>query len=363
MKISPTVEQVIREPAGPATGFDYLRVMLALGVLLVHVAVIADHAFWVELWTTWFGPIERAILPAFFSLSGFLVAGSLLRNSIPRFLTLRVLRIFPALAVEVILSAILMGLAFTKLRWIDYLAAPEFRAYFLNIAGDVHFTLPGVFGGRKLNEQLWTIPYELECYLVLTALALVALVRRKDIFALILITATLTVTAMAVKLDLIQEGWNVPPRVMVIAFLYGVLGYLYRERLPHSRVLFAFSLAASYAGLYWPNFVYFAAMPLTYVIIYVGVLRWPKMPFGDLSYGIYLFHYPLAVCIHELSGRAMPWPVLLPLTIVSSAAAAWLSWTFVEKPILDRKSAITGAVDAALKWPLRRRSRRAAARA
>jgi peptidoglycan/LPS O-acetylase OafA/YrhL len=120
LRNSRTFDQIISEQAGQTTGFDYLRVGLALGVLLVHVAVIADHHISLLLWTTWFGPFERSLLPAFFVLSGFLVSGSLLRNSLPRFLALRVLRIIPALAVEVGLSAVVMGFLFTKLSWTEY---------------------------------------------------------------------------------------------------------------------------------------------------------------------------------------------------------------------------------------------------
>ena len=64
----------------------------------------------------------------FFALSGFLVTGSALRTGrLVPFLGLRVLRLLPALFVEVTLSAIILGGIFTQsaiiaiLRFIDVL--------------------------------------------------------------------------------------------------------------------------------------------------------------------------------------------------------------------------------------------------
>ena len=60
--------------------------------------------------TAWSGPFRfllAIILPMFFALSGFLVAGSLERTRVHQFVVLRALRLVPALAVEVTLSALL----------------------------------------------------------------------------------------------------------------------------------------------------------------------------------------------------------------------------------------------------------------
>jgi peptidoglycan/LPS O-acetylase OafA/YrhL len=52
----------------------------------------------------------------FFALSGFLVAGSPERSkTLLTFLGLRAIRIYPALGVEVVLSALLIGTAVTTL--------------------------------------------------------------------------------------------------------------------------------------------------------------------------------------------------------------------------------------------------------
>ncbi|MCI0735547.1 MAG: acyltransferase family protein, partial [Beijerinckiaceae bacterium] len=130
---------------GRPSGFDYMRLGLAVSVVLLHSfrTTYGDDA---ELWETPLRPFLRVILPMFFALSGFLVAGSLERSkTMITFLGLRVIRIYPALAVEVTLSALLIGTAVTTLPLGSYFSDPLFWKYLLNAIGDVHFYLPGVF--------------------------------------------------------------------------------------------------------------------------------------------------------------------------------------------------------------------------
>lgn len=345
-----TFDQVINSDKRDTTGFDYLRIGLALAVLLIHVINISDHSRWVWLWQSWFAPIYLCVLPAFFVLSGFLVAGSLLRNSIPQFLSLRAMRIFPALAVEVIVSAVVLGLLVTRLSVGAYFSSPLFHAYFLTMLGDIQFTLPGVFDGRPINLQLWTIPFELDCYICLVILSLLGIVRRRGALGALIIAAALFMTIMALHGSAYHKGWNVPGRMLVLSFLFGVAGYLFKSVLPYRASLFWASVVAIYIFLNSPNLVFLAAAPLAYATIYIGLKRLPPIPFGDLSYGVYLFHFPIARALFETTGRVMPWQVLLPATLVFTTAFAALSWRFVEKPILGRKAVVLAFVASATEW-------------
>ena len=345
-----TFDQVIKASKTHTTGFDYLRLGLALAVLCIHVINIADVALWTWLWRSWFAPFYLCVLPSFFVLSGFLVAGSLFRNSIPQFLSLRALRIFPALAVEVTLSAVVLGLLVTRLPTAAYLASPEFHAYFLNILGFIHFKLPGVYSGQPVNLQLWTIPFELDCYIALVVLALLGLVGRPRLLAGLIVAAVLLATAIAVHEGEYHKGWNVPGRMLVFCFLCGVVVYLFKRSLPYNWWLAAACAVATYVFLSLPNLTFFAAAPLAYITVFLGLKRLPPIVFGDLSYGIYLFHFPIARSIFELTGATMRWQLLLPLTVALSAVLASLSWNFVEKPMLDRKARVLTLVAAVTGW-------------
>ena len=129
-------------------------------------------------------PITLSYLPMFFALSGFLVTASALRTRrlIP-FLGLRVLRLLPALFVEVTLSAIILGAIFTQLPLSQYYASPMFWSYFLNIIGDIHFFLPEVFTNNNtdiVNSNLWTLPWELQCYIVMSVMIVTGVVFRRN---------------------------------------------------------------------------------------------------------------------------------------------------------------------------------------
>lgn len=124
-----SVEERFRQSGGRSSGFDYLRLGLAISVICIHTTGTsygraADLAIWR------FGPqsaFDHMVLPMFFALSGFLVAGSLERcPTLVSFFGLRVLRIIPALAVEVFLSAVIFGPMLSRYNVGSYFSGSEF---------------------------------------------------------------------------------------------------------------------------------------------------------------------------------------------------------------------------------------------
>ena len=167
------------------TGFDYLRLILALSIIVWHsITICYGPLAEAYFWTGPPRPIVYLLLPSFFALSGFLVAGSLERHNVLEFLTLRITRIFPALAVEVLISALVIGPLLTTVTWRAYFSSYEFRSYLLNLLGNIHFFLPGLFidnpTPKYVNAQLWTVPIELYCYVFLTASAMFGIVKIKN---------------------------------------------------------------------------------------------------------------------------------------------------------------------------------------
>jgi hypothetical protein len=79
---------------------------------------------------------------------------------------------------------------------------------------------------------------------------------------------------------------------LVAAFLAGVAIHLYRDRIPYSSVIGVGAAIASVVLLQIADTAYLAAFPIAYLTVWIGLMRPPKIPFGDLSYGVYLFHFP-----------------------------------------------------------------------
>jgi peptidoglycan/LPS O-acetylase OafA/YrhL len=348
-----TILGEIQKGNGVTAGFDYLRLGLALAVLVWHSIILTSGSLadYRALWSGPFRSLAAAILPMFFALSGFLVAGSLLRTRLHQFAALRALRLLPALAVEVTLSALILGALFTTLPLRDYLTSPELAGYFGNILGLVHFTLPGVFEHnrvpRVVNSQLWTIPFELECYVSLAIVSLLMGLRFRRVFVALLMLLSLAATAAAVFWHTISPFAPLQGRVLVVAFLAGVGIHLYRDRIPYSSAIGVAAAVASMVFLQIANTAYLAAFPVAYLTVWIGLMRPPKIPFGDLSYGVYLFHFPVEQTVaHVFPGIACWWRMTL-IALPPTLLCAWLSWNLIEQPILSRKKLILAGVDRA----------------
>jgi peptidoglycan/LPS O-acetylase OafA/YrhL len=184
-----SVEEALERAGGRPTGFDYLRLVLSVAVIAIHETAIC-YGYEAESRFTE-GPVRpliAIILLMFFSLSGFLVAGSLERcRTLVMFMGLRAIRIMPALAVEVLLSALILGPLLTSFSLYQYVSDPLFARYFLNLIGDVQISLPGVFTNTpspNVNPQLWTVPFELLCYIALGVLAAIGVTRHRFSFLL-----------------------------------------------------------------------------------------------------------------------------------------------------------------------------------
>lgn len=354
---SRSIEQRLEQVGMRPSGFDFLRVCLATGVIGVHTVMACYGPDSQEMRAFWNSPLQPMLLfvvPSFFALSGFLVAGSLSRNSIPSFLTLRALRIFPALACEIVISALIIGPAFTAYPLREYFSNEEFRAYFLNIVGDVYQQLPGVFldipFDNVVNFQLWTIPHELECYIALALLAIIGWTRRPLAFALTTLVAIAILSAPAIYHGeaFALRPAPVPGRVCVLAFLCGVLLYLWRTRIPFNFVLFLAATLLSWVLLSNYQTLFAAAAPLSYVTVWLG-LQNPKRNFvvagSDYSYGLYLYGAPVQQALVQLLPQYRVWYVIWPLTIAVAGAAAFFSWNMVERRVLESKKPVLRVVD------------------
>ena len=336
---------------GYTAGFDYLRIGLAFSVVLWH-SVVASGNFTAAAIAEGpvLGPFLTLVLPMFFALSGFLVSGSLDRSKrVSGFVTLRVIRLVPALAVEVLLSALILGPLVTTSTLAQYFTDRRFFAYFGNIVGRIRYNLPGVFetnpDAGMVNISLWTVPYELECYLALVGIALFGIFRRPKMFALITIGLivlasihTLAETSGAGRTGVFYN------RTLVLAFLCGNLLYLYRSHIPLSPTLALASFVMCFAMLSFGPTAQLSVLPAAYITVYLGLQNPPRIMGGDYSYGVYLFGFPLQQLIASFP-TLRPWWVIFLLTVPLSLAYAAFSWHCVEKPVLDRKKRIVATVD------------------
>jgi peptidoglycan/LPS O-acetylase OafA/YrhL len=350
---------------GRSSGFDYMRVGLAALIVCLH-SVTTSYGMPAQdaLWGSIPGRPLTLLVPMFFALSGFLVAGSWERcRTMMSFLGLRVLRIFPALSAQVVLSALIIGPLVTILPLQAYVHDPLFARFFWNAVGHPQYFLPGVFTHNPVpyvNGQLWTVPYELDCYLILTALALIGVVKRRWILLLAL---------AAVQLFLAFHAFFRPHGVSVgmsgeligLCFMWGLAFYRFRDRIPFGGWFGLAAIALSAVLMILPNGKYLAPLPVAYGTVCLGLLNPPRdrlVLSGDYSYGLYVFGYPIQQLV-ATQVALRDWRLNLLIALPAAFAVAALSWHLVEKRALGLRGRLVDFEDGLIKG-MRRLSRHSA---
>jgi peptidoglycan/LPS O-acetylase OafA/YrhL len=350
----PTLAEVM-DSRGPTRGFDYMRLFLSVLVIFYH----SMHSSYGINDAFMGGPFRGflyLLMPMFFTLSGFLVCASLFRTKkLHIFLAHRVLRLVPALFAEVMLSALILGACLTQLPLSRYLTDPQFLVYFGNIFGWIHTHLPGVFTTNpetSTNFSLWTLPYELECYLIICVLSLTGWIRHKRVLLLFVVAVSIAYPLLRIIFDSHGGQFDrVPGRFLVFCFLASATVYLYREKIPLNYPLAGIALVFSIAVMMRTETTFMAALPVTYVTICLGLLHPPKIPVllsGDYSYALFLFSYPIQQTYTYLFPTYRHWWANSLFTIVVGFSIAALSWFFIEKPVLRHRSKIIAQLERAV---------------
>jgi peptidoglycan/LPS O-acetylase OafA/YrhL len=340
-----TFQEVLDRNQGLGPGFDAVRLFLATSVLLWHSILLAygmklfDDPFWLIFWSAAF-----MIVPAFFGLSGFLVTGSMLRvKEVRAFIAFRALRIFPALIVEICLSALILGPIVTNLALSRYFSDSLFWSYFANVIGFVQFRLPGVFTSNPfdyVNGQLWTVPSEMLCYITLGTLMAFKVAPRRRVILFLFVIASLAST-LSLRHD---RGSDQSWQGLLLCFYAGSLMYLYREKIPVHLGLFVASCIWGYCvHRFVPHaFPVLGPIPMTYIAVYLGMNAIPRVPLlmtGDYSYGIYLYGAPIQQTLIWLF-PGNPWWLMFLVAFPITAFWAAFSWHWIEKRALKLRKLI-----------------------
>jgi len=341
----PTAGQIMDRHGGTGPGFDALRFYLSVAIVIYHAKQVVVGREAADYQASVLFPYLLALVPIFFCLSGFLVTGSAIRTpSIRQFLTNRSLRIFPALTVEVALSALILGPWLTSVAWQDYFENKKLFSYFGNIVGRVRMSLPGVFDNNPIpdtvNASLWTLQPEFHCYLIMTALMLSTIVYRRGLATILYGTLTLALSILNWRTDLGHPGDVFPGHVIVYYFATGIIAYHWVRSIPIHGGLFILAAILAYCMIDVPGLMYLASLPVAYCTIYVGLSPFRLVyPFntGDYSYGIYLFNFPIQQTVVYFFPNVKDWWLLLLISLPLTILFAACSWRWIEKPALRLK--------------------------
>jgi peptidoglycan/LPS O-acetylase OafA/YrhL len=344
MAVPLTLEsRVPNAAADPRTNnFDALRLAAASSVLFSHSFLIAEGSEAREpfAWLTGNQCILGLVgVFAFFIISGYLVTESYCRTPAPgRFALKRGLRIYPALAVNAIVCAILLGPIVTTLPLSAYFAdrgVGRFVAHVLMLdPGPLQ--LPGVLFadnsvGLLINGSLWTLRYEVMMYVMVLLLGIGRLLRLETALAL----TALGVAAVYCEASLKPFGDFGEMAWLLGFFASGMAMYFLRDRLPFGWPYALLAVLGLVIFTWAGKFIMLFPLAGAYLAIWFARRYNPALGYarhvGDLSYGVYIYGWPAAQLVMYLSGGRANWWQILIGSLALSLALAWLSWHGVEK--------------------------------
>lgn len=329
---------------GRDNNFNLIRMIAASAVLVSHAWPLTQGAGAVEPLETFSGhTLGTLSVYIFFAISGFLITASYTRTArLHRFLLARVLRLFPGLAVSLVLVAFALAPLVTELPLHDYLTQPETTDFLLhNIAlVSPQYTLPGVFITNPyptVEGSIWTLIHEVACYgLVVVAGVLGLLRHNKPMLGLLAVYAAGWIATTFLQLPVHPKLLQL--QSLSLPFVMGMAAWVWRDRVPLSGWILlglgVAALGARHSLIAYPLLIAFLAYA-SFWLAYVpsGMVRRYNR-FGDYSYGMYIYAFPLQGLAVWLMGPTNPLlhiAVAFPITLAISI----LSWRFVEAPALE----------------------------
>lgn len=337
-----------------SNNFDFIRLFAATLVIVGHAYAILGRTLETPVFLG--SSVSTYAVKIFFVISGYLIVQSWVYNPKPvNFIIKRALRIFPALIVVVMLSALIMGPLVTSLTIEDYFAHPLLKLYFFNTILFIVYQLPGVFENNifpnAVNGSLWSLPVEVFQYILVLIIGVISLSTSKN-FKLLWILLTIFIFTIKLKFiffpnveitGIIIYGTLVSSVLEVSPyFMMGGVFYVLKDKIP-LRIIFAITILfiAQYLASYNISDEFISIFVTTYAVLAFAKVSTPFIrdigKYGDVSYGVYLYGFPVAQFLSYQYAEDYSLIVHMIATILISYAFAFASWHLVEKRVLRLK--------------------------
>lgn len=323
---------------------NLIRLVLSLVVLVSH----TQAASGVDPGTRLVDDLGHWAVNGFFIISGYLIVASRLRSSWYSYLIRRAARIYPAF------WAHLLVVAFVLAPIVGALGAGIWRpgsaaAYVLqNVTLFNQFPgFPGpeegAFEGIILpvfpvwNASTWTLMYELLAYLACWAIFSIPWCRRHVALTAGVMVAGLFLANLWGHENLgAADGFLINSGRLGLCFAMGALAYGMRDRIRVRWWIWGVAVIACAVLYLLPRGLEFAFVPLAYAVLAGGVLLpWRVGARTDISYGVYVYGFPIQQVMTVLGVAQLGWTAHLVASMIVSIGAGFASWHLVEKPGME----------------------------
>ena len=331
----------ISERLSYSNEFDFIRLILAFAVVFQHCSSILKTNNVLN-----FNSIPA--VPIFIFISGLFVSESFIfSSSIKKYFLKRIKRILPAYFTVVIGGGLLVfmtNILLSKLNFTDFISL--FKYYSFNLVF-LNFKYPCLqntdlitnANDCAVNGSLWTIKFELLFYLILPLL--IYLGRNSKKFFQLLTLISLILVALENNMSIYST--------IFFCFLSGIGFSMTRNnwdsllRKIKINSFLRFSLVVSIIFLSGGMLPLYLILPLLLFTSFLPTNDISKdfkiSKFGDLSYGIYLIHFPI---IRILSAtpvlKILPDLFLISLVLSLSVIGAFILYWKVERRFLEKNS-------------------------
>jgi peptidoglycan/LPS O-acetylase OafA/YrhL len=327
--------------------FDFIRFLAASAVIYSHSFDIAGQNSLepLRLFTDNYLTIGTLALHVFFIISGFLIQQSFDRSeNLHNYVVARCARVLPALASMSFAMVFLVGPLISISSIKSYFSQDDTYLYLLNsFALKTFYHLPGVFDdnhiSKLVNGSIWSLPLEVMFYGLIALVGQFKAVKLKWAPLLLVMLFVLT-TLFFIELDKLG--------LIIYHFKYfftGIIFYKFRKKITLNYFYLIIALLICIFSLNDPMQInkqfrdLLLGVTLAYIIFcfsYSYSILNSFSKYGDFSYGIYLWGFP----VQQILIQQMPDLTNIELTAYAMPIVlnlAFISWYFVEKPILTLK--------------------------